>query len=209
MSQPTFAHNPFATRFVRPGARPYRFSEGETAAKVVERLKQFGWRGQIVGPHGSGKSSLCQTLLPWLEQSGKQVLTMRMTSDDHRLRQVDAAVWSPAWLLLIDGFEQLTWVQRQWLLLKTWWHQTGLLITTHRSHGLPVLYRTAVSLDMAQQLVGEWLSAHGYPVDMLQPEVQSLWEDPRLQGNFRELLFTLYDLFQRRRASCTSGRRGD
>ncbi len=72
MSQQTRAaaqSNPFSTRFVRPGALAYRFPPGESAATLVERLAASGWRGQIVGPHGSGKSTLVAALGETLPRS--------------------------------------------------------------------------------------------------------------------------------------------
>src|SRR5437016_5663581 len=65
--------NPFSTRFVRPGALPFRFSAGQTAASLVARLHELHWRAQIVGPHGTGKSTLLAALLPEIEAAGQQV----------------------------------------------------------------------------------------------------------------------------------------
>ena len=36
--------NPFSTRFVRPGAIPYVFADGQTAESLVARLARLGWR---------------------------------------------------------------------------------------------------------------------------------------------------------------------
>ena len=62
--------NPFATRFVRPGVIPYRFDDRRTVADLVATLREHGWRGEIIGPHGSGKSTLVQTLIPALQEAG-------------------------------------------------------------------------------------------------------------------------------------------
>ena len=64
--------NPFATRFVRPGAIPYRFANG-LVGRDRASLRQHDWRGEIVGPHGSGKSTLVQTLIPPLKEAGRDV----------------------------------------------------------------------------------------------------------------------------------------
>jgi hypothetical protein len=52
------ASNPFATRFTRPGAIEFIFPAGESLATLVARLRACDWRGQITGPHGSGKAPL-------------------------------------------------------------------------------------------------------------------------------------------------------
>ena len=58
------ADNPFSTRYTRPGAIPFRFPPGTSADGLVEQLRRQQWRGAIVGPHGSGKSSLVAALVP-------------------------------------------------------------------------------------------------------------------------------------------------
>ncbi|MFO0921929.1 MAG: hypothetical protein U0905_05500 [Pirellulales bacterium] len=60
-------NNPFASRFIRPGALDYHFSAGQTAAKLAEQFTgRLQRRAAIVGPHGSGKSTLLHTLIPHL-----------------------------------------------------------------------------------------------------------------------------------------------
>lgn len=61
------ASNPFSTRFIRPGATTYRFPIGVSAASLAEEfLAQHQGRAAIVGPHGSGKTSLLYALAPYL-----------------------------------------------------------------------------------------------------------------------------------------------
>jgi GTPase SAR1 family protein len=61
------ASNPFSTRFIRPGATTYRFPEGISAASLAEKFfAQHQGRAAIVGPHGSGKTSLLYALAPYL-----------------------------------------------------------------------------------------------------------------------------------------------
>jgi hypothetical protein len=69
---PESAENPFSTRHVRPGAIAYQFPPGKSADRLVQRLGENNWQGQIVGPHGSGKSALMAALKAAIEQSGRQ-----------------------------------------------------------------------------------------------------------------------------------------
>ena len=48
----------------------FRFPAAD-AATLVESLATAGWRGQIVGPHGSGKSTLVAALLAALAAAGR------------------------------------------------------------------------------------------------------------------------------------------
>lgn len=50
--------NPFSTTFIRPGAIPFLFPNDQTIQDVVRQLAATDWWGQIIGPHGTGKSTL-------------------------------------------------------------------------------------------------------------------------------------------------------
>ena len=58
--------NPFSTRFTRPGAIPFLFEEPLTAEFIIHRFNANNWLAQIVGPHGSGKTTLVRGLEPEL-----------------------------------------------------------------------------------------------------------------------------------------------
>ena len=91
-------HNPFATRFTRPGALGYLFPPGESAESLVDHLRQNGWRGEIIGPHGSGKSTLLAALLPRLAEAGRVVAHYALHQGEHALpiSRQDAAGWNEA-----------------------------------------------------------------------------------------------------------------
>ena len=77
--------NPFATRFISPVVMDYHFSEPLSAERLVGRLKANRWNGQIVGPHGSGKSTLINSLVPVLIDQGRQVIRYELRDGQHRL----------------------------------------------------------------------------------------------------------------------------
>jgi hypothetical protein len=108
-AQPAIGENPFCTRRVRPGAIPFLFAGDITAETLVARLRMNDWRGQIVGPHGSGKSALLATLIPALERAGQQVLLIELHDAE---RSLSREFWhgpqlAAATLLIVDGYEQL------------------------------------------------------------------------------------------------------
>src|SRR5262245_57441084 len=143
--------NPFSTRFVRPGAIPYRFADDLDVAALATRLEGQGWWGQIVGPHGSGKSTLLATLLPELRRRRRTVVTVELHADRRRFPEL---AWSrEPTLLAVDGYEQLGWWARRHVgkTCRRWgW---GLLATGHGDLGLPMLYRTEVTRALARALV--------------------------------------------------------
>ena len=133
---PMNAENPFCTRCVRPGAIPFLFDRragilpaagdcsagilpacstdrqdacATTAAALVARLCAANWRGQIVGPHGSGKSALLATLVPVIERAGQRVLLLELHDAE---RTLPRNFWrgpelASCTLLIVDGYEQL------------------------------------------------------------------------------------------------------
>jgi hypothetical protein len=189
--------NPFASRHVRPGALPFLFGPGEGLAVLLERLAAQGWWGQVVGPHGSGKSTLLAALLPELERAGRRPLAARLNQENRILGE---EVWQAAQapgprVLVVDGLEQMSfWCRRR---LKAACRRTGhgLVVSCHRGLGLPDLYRTAVTAELARRVLDS----------LLTPGQRRVLDDFDLGaalaargGNLREVLFGLYDLYEER-----------
>jgi hypothetical protein len=189
--------NPFATRFVRPGALPYLFPPGVSVSGLLDRLATAGWRGEIVGPHGSGKSTLLAALVPAIEQTGRKVILVQLHDGERRLprdadRRVRASTHPTA--LVIDGYEQLPWWRRRWIEWRCRRRGIGLLITSHRSIRLPELTQTRIEMATAQQIVAQLLAGCQ---EIITPE--EVAECVARHGDdLRETLFELYDLFQAR-----------
>jgi hypothetical protein len=189
--------NPFSTRRTRPGGIPFRFPPGVNAESLVERLRQNLWRGQVVGDHGSGKSALIAALAPAIERAGRQVILIELHDAQRRLPadwQQRADLSRPT-VVIVDGCEQLAPWNRfglKWFCRR---RGLGLVVTTHRSLGLPDLFRTSVGPELAQAIVDSLLGAEK---SLIGPEEVAQAMD-RHRGNLREVLFDLYDLYERRR----------
>ena len=189
--------NPFSTRFTRPGAVAYRFPAGLSAATLVQRLSHSGWQGQILGPHGSGKSALVAALIPAIKQAGRQTVLIELHDQQRRLPDDWLQRTDPSrpTVVIVDGCEQLASWNRAGLKRSCRRRGLGLLVTTHRPLGLPDLYCTSVDLALAQEIVRSLL---GDQQSLVAPdEVKQCFE--RHQGNLREALFDLYDLYEERR----------
>ena len=188
-------HNPFATRHVRPGAIPYYFPAGVDARQLVERLAAAGWRGQIVGPHGSGKSTLLATLLKAIEDGGRHPVLIALHDGQRRLPEPleQMPALNERAVIVIDGYEQLDVWSRwrlDWLCRR---RHYGLLVTAHRSVGLPLVLETSTTPELAEQLVNRLTDGEGR-IDRREIAARFLARE----GNLRELLFDYYDLYQKR-----------
>jgi hypothetical protein len=204
MTAPRAASNPFSTRFVRPGALPFLFPPGLEAPGLVRALASRGWRAAILGPHGSGKSALLAALLPALREAGKEPLPVALHDGQ---RTLPAGAWRDLLrpgppgvrVAAIDGYEQLSRWQRwrlRWLCRR---RGHGLLATAHTPVGLPVLLRLSVTPETAGRLIERLLAR---TPETAAPRPGSAEMAARLQrqgGNFREVLFELYDEHERRR----------
>jgi hypothetical protein len=189
--------NPFATCNVRPGAIPFHFPTDVSADVLVDRLELMRWRAQILGPHGSGKTTLLKTLLPVLVSRGRDVAFVDCSWGQRSLPRDLSPVhqWTAATLLVVDGFEQLGFWTRRWLKRKCRIVDCGLLVTGHRSFGLPTLYGVKPQLETIQTIVQQL--QHSYLFKVSADHVTRHFADQ--SGNVRETFFRLYDLYEKRR----------
>jgi hypothetical protein len=182
--------NPFASRYVRPGAIAYQFPDGQSAPQLIGRLQASGWRGQIVGPHGSGKSSLVATLIPWLKRAGRQPIVYELHDGQRRLATGDRAQTTQ---VIVDGYEQLSPLSRWRLQYSVRRSHCGLLVTVHAPIRLPELVRIEPTLQTVLDLVDQLLG--GAHLLVSRDDVAASFA--RHHGNVREILFDLYDLYER------------
>ena len=178
--------NPFCTRCIRPGAIPFLFPAGQDAETLVERLRQNGWWGEILGVHGSGKSALLAAMIPCIERAGRDALLVELHDGQRRLPFKIDDDFSPglSTIVIVDGYEQLNrW--RRWRLMRLCRrHGSGLLVTAHASVGLPRLHETVATGELAEKIVATLLAGRTLPL-----AVADLAEClARRHGNLRETL---------------------
>jgi ABC-type cobalamin/Fe3+-siderophores transport system ATPase subunit len=177
---------------------------------MIDRLEQNGWWGQIVGPHGSGKSTLLAQLRSSLAQRNRDVIHLELHENQHKLPAGFFASndWQARTQLVIDGYEQLGRLSRWRIKRHCRSQHCGLLVTTHVDLGLPTIFTTQTQPETAQRLIAQLLKQQGqgslmgeglmdegpYAPDQIAAALQ------RHQGNLREVLFELYDLYESNRA---------
>jgi hypothetical protein len=194
MSDPIVNSNPFSTRFVRPGAIPFVFNGGETARTVVSRLRGQNWWGEIIGRHGTGKSTLVAALLPELKSMGGEPRlhslhdgVVRFEELTARALRLDAAV-----VLIVDGYEQLSLWQKFRVRRACRRAGCGLVVTAHKPSGLPALYRTVATPEVAGRVFATLTAER--PALVTSSDLQQSFA--ARNGNLREALFDMYDLHE-------------
>ncbi len=191
--------NPFSSRFIKSGAIPF-FGEDETIAETLgERFEKNGRFGQIIGPHGTGKTTLLGTLLSRLVAQGRIVIATSLHDRQRRLpkeflSRIEAI--GPEWektILVLDGYEQLGYPARFFLRRLRRTRRLGLLLTSHRPiWGVPILHRTAPDFAVLQQTVQHLLRETETQIPS--EELKELFD--RFSGNIRLVLLELYDRFE-------------
>ena len=214
--------NPLSTRFVQPGRLAWQSFDPQRTVDALSNYftNQLNWRAAIVGPHGSGKSTLLEHLIPRLghvvlkraaydeaspvsneptepiDDASREIvwLKLRGRRASVDLLRATRSMWSqPRRLLVVDGYEQLSWWSRWMLLRRTARHSGGLLVTSHRPTALATLIETQVDVRLAQSLLHQLL-----PAEL--PNREQLLSGSHLSdllaahhGNLREVFMQLYD----------------
>jgi energy-coupling factor transporter ATP-binding protein EcfA2 len=182
--------NPFAMDRIH--AIRYRPQRG-TFAEILIRLKELNHRAAIVGPDGSGKTTLMEDLEKVLTTQGVRT-RMVFVNDlspltDPACRRLLSELAREE-VLLLDGADLVP--RSCWSLLKrhTITHASGLVITSHRPGLLPTLIECTTSLALLQEIARE-LQPPDRPIPL--ESLESLFR--RHQGNIRSCLRDLYDLY--------------
>jgi len=184
--------NPFRSDRIEQLA--FRFS-GDTWETLLERFLRLGRRGAIVGPEGTGKTTLLEQTAARLTDLGYRTALLRLTADDARQSAArvrkHAARLGRSDVLLLDGADHMP--RLSWLRLRQAASRIGgLLITSHRPGLLPTIIETAASLSVVRDIVAELLGGSCAAVESVLPELLA-----RRGGNVRLVLRDLYDIYAR------------
>lgn len=184
--------NPFRSDRIERIA--YRF-ERDTWDTLLERFARLSRRAAIVGPEGTGKTTLLEQTAGRLSEIGCNAVLERMSPADGAahagriLRRASALAARD--VLLLDGADHLP--PLAWLRLRRRTRSAGgLLITSHRAGMLPTLIDTSVSLRTVREVVAELLGGGCPAIDRVLPGLLA-----GRCGNVRLVLRDLYDLYGR------------
>lgn len=180
--------NPF--RVDRLHALPFE-PQGATWDELLHRLQRLRLRGVVRGPHGSGKTTLLEQLAPRLAAQGLRPRLLFRNRDGGGAIPPD---WrgtldslAPGDVLLVDGYDHLSVLNRLRLRALARRCAAGLIATSHRPHlTLRTLHRTrttpALLVRLADQLA---------PRPLPRPLLADLYA--RHRGNLRDAFRDLYD----------------
>ena len=182
------SQNPFrSTRIEALSFRP----QGTSWEDLLVRLKLSNYRAAIIGPEGSGKTRLLESLAEPLARSGFEpyFFSAKAVHAKCPLAYIERLFrsLSDRHVLLLDGAEQLGWAS--WLWCK--WRSCslgGLVITAHLAGHLPTLYRSTTNCALLRDLIVELAGEEDHGI---LTQAEHLFVQHR--GNIRLALLDLYD----------------
>jgi len=211
--------NPFSTCFTRPGEIPFLFGDASELKLLVSAFVDHGWVGQIVGPHGCGKTTLCHMLAIELGsvfqvvnhvtiRSGRDVKAMRFENSERCLtgkmpiprkpsestKQSEPTEPSVPKLTIVDGVERLSLLQQR-MMINNLKRKTDQAI---QADGLLITSHRQLKFVPVLRRITPSLAAFESVVRYLDPsleinqnELAELFGQSR--DNIREAIMLLYD----------------
>ena len=158
--------------------------------------RTIGTRINIIGCSGSGKSTLLAMLGPLIEAAGRPLIVFKIGPGERRLPEIEKSSLKRDAQLVVDGYEQLSSWSRLRVRWLVWKSGAGLLVTAHADVGLPTLYSTKSSEEIAAAVVTSLTASEG--LSMSASDVADAYR--AAGGNVREMLFKLFDVYQQRGA---------
>jgi len=148
--------NPFASRYIESLAYQCLTLKWE---EIMQRLPALKYRAAIIGPEGTGKTTLLEEIGEKLKQKGLNAFYFRCDKKTfHRTISEVKRTSSSDSAFLIDSAEQLNWLvwKQLYFYIKK---AKAVIICSHKKGRLPTLLTTsttpALLYNLALELVGE------------------------------------------------------
>jgi GTPase SAR1 family protein len=194
--------NPFRTGRIQPGALEFQFLNADDMECLVQKFLSLpSRRALIVGPHGSGKSTLVEGLVKELRRDdGAQRIHLARFSTSQSawaILRSSTAAWKHGDIVILDGYEQLSWLAGQRVAWTVFRKSMRLLATSHQPiRGFDILWRTQIEESLAEKVILELLGGREPWAKKLLASAE--WKASRKKhgANLRESLFDMYDWWQ-------------
>jgi len=182
--------NPFALDQHRAGVLPFFFPEGRTTTELLSAARGAAGVGQILGPEGTGKSTLLHAIALSAKESEEAVEEIRAAADG-KIQPFS----SEARVLCVDEADRISWWRRAWLVRHCRRHGQALIMATRKDLGVPTLWQCVVDEALMTRIVEAVLDRS--------PELPRIVSAERAPealrecgGNARSALLRMYDWYE-------------
>jgi len=182
--------NPFAMEHHHAGVLPFFLPEGQTVAGLLQAVRSGAGSGQILGPEGTGKSTLLRAIAEAARESGDSVEEIRAAADG-KVQPFSASTR----VLCVDEADRISWWRRAWLVRHARRHAQVLVVAARRDLGLPTIWQCEVSEALMTRIAEAVLARS--------PELPKLVAAGRAPdalrecgGNARNALLRMYDWYE-------------
>ena len=201
------ATNPFETRYIRPSSIEF-VPNGCDPITLSQQISQTKGPFQIVGPHGSGKTTLTFEIAKHLLDLGigarwitlRKQGRFRLPSVLHPTTPASAgSADTKSQVIFVDGIETLTILNRA-IMLKSNSPANKIVVTTHRAlYGVKQLFKTESTLAHFKMICEKLI---GHIDDSWESKIKAAFQNHG--ANIREALFELYDVFESQQQRSTA-----
>lgn len=182
---------PFAEHTIAAGAIRYVFPDGLDIHELVRRFIANRSRGEIIGREGTGKTTLTEEFIAQFPPGTARVVELSRTRPGMPsgwAGVMEMRTGNP--ILVIDGAECLGPLRyamvRTVVKMRGW----GLLAVSRYSLGLPPLYRTDMTPELARSVMGRILNRPGSEYIPSDAELEIMIN--RHDSNLREIMLEIY-----------------
>ncbi len=193
--------NPFRSSRLRPGVIPYLFTADDSWGQFLQRWESLQFRAAVVGPHGTGKSTLLYQVHKWAESQRWIVHRIQVrpaTRWRHGWDFFHAVLWQPPTsLILLDGWEQLPVLIQVLCAIAIRLRCLRLLATSHTSTQFRTVLDSTLSPQRAARVIDTIMLLQAVGTGEKRGSMATVdqlreWLTAR-SGSVREVMFDLYD----------------
>ena len=187
--------NPFETRWIRPDEMGFLCPAGQSIPNLLHQICAEDQTYEIIGPHGAGKTTLAHSLLQHARDQGITGKLIRCGKS--RISKRLFHPLEPGSLVILDEYEQLSFLQRRKAQRLARGMQLRLVLIGHQTHGFQPLLTLMPDLETMQTIVARLQQNQSFVPLITEDDIARLFSQHA--PDCREMLFACYDLYHQRR----------
>lgn len=196
-TKPKFS-NPFSAKRIVPGAMPFVRADrcpDTYLSELATRFSRFKL-GQVVGPHGCGKTTLVKAIIERMGDVSARFIVVRNRKLIETIQQSQDAAMQQ--VVVVDGLERIPLLHRVAFtrFAKSQKDRTRFIVTAHRKiFGWPLISELQPTFEQFSLVAGQLIRTSGAGRSEVALD-ESVLRDAytKADGNYRDAVMLLYDV---------------